>query len=59
MTVLPIIQKMINQTKDFKQNYPRDSRTHGELKSIELILVDVFEQITSNHLNSHSYNDNI
>jgi len=47
---------MINQTKEFKQKLPSDSKTHKGLNEIELILVDVFDQMI---FNSNSYNDNI
>ena len=50
---------MINQTEQFKETLPSDSKAHQDLEEIKYILVDVFDQIVFNHLNPDSYNDNI
>ena len=59
MTALPIIKKMINQTKKFKETLPSDSKAHRDLTHVGCILVDVYDQIVFNHPNPDSYNDNI
>ena len=59
MTALPIIKKMINQTKKFKATLPSDSKAHRDLTHIQVILDNIEDRIVFNSLDSNSYNDNI
>lgn len=59
MTVLPIIKKMINQTEQFKETLPFDSKAHRDLTHIQVILDHIEDRIIFNSQKPPSYNDNI
>ena len=50
---------MINQTEQFKETLPSDSKAHQDLEHIAIILDHIADRIVFNSLKPHSYNDNI